>query len=103
MGQVEFRVATEFNVVKVKVSAEAEQRIKELQEAGCCLGCKKKIEPEDRVRRGLCDTCYSGMRHAVKKRRTTENKLIAEGELLPPAQGGRRPANEFTKKLNAKE
>lgn len=102
MAQVEFRVATEFNVVKVKVTNEAEERIKRLLAAGCCLGCEKSLATNERVRRGLCDTCYSGMRHAVKKRRTTENKLIAEGELLPPSPGGRKPANSFTEKLHNK-
>jgi hypothetical protein len=96
--QIQFRVATEFSVMKVNVSKEGEARIKQFTEEHRCLGCGKKIDfaNGERVRRGHCDTCYSGVRHAIRKKTVTEKELMQEGKLLPPAPGGRKPANDFT-------
>lgn len=99
MADIEFRVATEFNVVKVRVTKEGEQRVDSLTKKHCCLGCEKQLTEEDRVRRGLCDTCYQGMKNAVNKQRVTERELMRDGKLLAPKPGGRKPANAFTASL----
>ncbi len=67
MADIEFRVATEFSVVKVKVTQEGAARSARLQAEHRCLGCEKQCESTVRLRRGLCDTCYAGMRYAVRK------------------------------------
>lgn len=68
-----------------------------------CLGCKQTVGKGKRTRRGLCDTCYAGMRYAVRLARITEEQLMIAGELLPPGKGGRKPANQFTERLHAQK
>lgn len=102
MADIEFRVATEFNVVKVRVSEEASKRIQVLQAACRCLGCERARIDDERFRRGLCDTCYGGVRNAIAKHRTTERDLMREGKLLAPLPGGRKPKNAFTAAVNGR-
>lgn len=100
MPEVMYRVAREYDVVTVKVSAESEKRIERLRSEGRCLGCEEKLEAGERVSRGLCGTCYHGARYAIRKKRTTEGRLIKEGKMLTSNPGGRRPANKFTRELS---
>lgn len=86
--------------MKVRTSAEVEERIARLTADRRCLGCEAEMPPEAKVRRGLCDTCYQGMKYAVRKRRITEIDLMRAGNLLPPSPGGRKPSNQFTASLH---
>ncbi|MCA9367986.1 hypothetical protein KC887_07050 [Candidatus Kaiserbacteria bacterium] len=103
MGVIEFRVATEFNVVKVKVTKETQSRVNAFSQENRCLGCEELIVDTDRKRRGLCSTCYAGVIHAIKKHGASEKQLMEEGKLLPPSPGGRKPANKFTASLCGRE
>lgn len=103
MGVFEFRVATEFNVVKVKVTDEGMQHIDKMTAAGCCLGCEEPLQPDDRPRRGLCSTCYAGVMHAVRKHGASEKSLMEKGRLLKAKPGGRKPKNKFTASLTGRE
>lgn len=102
MSEIVFRVAREFDVVKIRVTADVEKRIAQLQADGRCLGCEEKIKSGDRVSRGLCGTCYHGARYAMKRRRTSQAQLLREGRLLEASPGGRKPANKFTRELAGK-
>lgn len=99
MAEFEFRVATEFNVVKVKISEETQQRIDRLLAIGACLGCEEPILEVDRMRRGLCSTCYAAVMTAIRKRNVSQKRLMEDGRLLPSKPGGRKPKNKFTAAL----
>lgn len=103
MGVFEFRVAKEFDVVKVRVSREGQERIARLQCEKKCLGCEEKFVEDERSRRGLCATCYGGVMNAVRKHGVSESELMREGKLLPPSKGGRKPRNAFTASLLGRE
>jgi Zn finger protein HypA/HybF involved in hydrogenase expression len=102
VSTVNIKIATEFTVVQVTVTPEAEQRIERLTAAGKCLGCEQTLAKEDTVRRGLCSTCYAGANYAMRKARVTEAELIASGRMLVASPGGRPPANDFTASLHGK-
>lgn len=99
MATVMVRVATEFDVVRVKVNGEVQERIDRLKADGKCLGCEAEIQPGAKVRRGLCNTCYSAAYNAMQRKRVTEKQLMERGNLLPPSPGGRKPINAFTQSL----
>ena len=103
MSEILIRVATEFDVVKVKIGKEASARVERLQAVqphGACLGCERPFEANQEIRCGMCSTCYNGALYAISKRRTTRVELIRLGRMLPATKGGRKPANSFTKSLS---
>jgi hypothetical protein len=102
VSEVVFRVAREWDVVKVKISTEVEKRVVQLRAEGKCLGCEEPLTKGERVSRGLCMTCYHGARYAMKRRRTSEAQLLREGRLLEQNPGGRKPANKFTRELSGR-
>jgi protein-arginine kinase activator protein McsA len=97
-----FRVAKEFSVVTVRISKTNEQRMKELSEAGKCLGCEHKFVKDETVRRGLCIKCYRGTMHAIRVGKTSEEDRLREGRLKEASGGGRRPSNDYIKELLGK-
>jgi hypothetical protein len=97
MPEVMFRVATEFSVVKVKVTDEGQERVDRLSAEARCLGCEETLS--GKVRCGLCDTCYQGTRNAIRKKQVSRNDLIRSGHMRVPQTGGRKPKNEFTRSL----
>lgn len=103
MGVFEFRVATEFNVVKVKVTDEGQAHIDKMTQEGRCLGCEEPLQPDDRPRRGLCSTCYCGVLNAVKHHGASQKTLMESGRLLKAQPGGRKPKNKFTASLTGRE
>lgn len=103
MPGFELRVATEFNVVKVKITKEVQARIDQLLAENRCLGCEEPIVEGERRRRGLCSTCHSGVMHAIRKGKKTEKELMEAGNLLAKDPGGRKPANKFTASLSGRE
>jgi dissimilatory sulfite reductase (desulfoviridin) alpha/beta subunit len=102
MSEIDLRIVTESTVVKVKIGKEASERVERLQatgELGACLGCEREFVKDEQTRCGQCMTCYSASLKAIKKGRVTRVSLIRKGKMLPPANGGRRPANPFTQSL----
>jgi hypothetical protein len=97
MSDAVFRVAKEFDVVKVRVTKDGRERIERLQTAGCCLGCERKLDPQERCTCGNCVTCYNAV---VSKPSSVRVQLMKEGKTLPPTKGGRKPANKFTRELS---
>lgn len=96
MVVAEFRVAREYDVVKVKLTKEGRERVERLQSAGCCLGCERKFEPDERVTCGNCATCYNALLDVPVSVRVQKAN---EGKTLAPGKGGRKPANKFTAEL----
>jgi hypothetical protein len=94
---VEYR---EENVVAIRLDKEAQKRVEKLLTNSQCLGCEIVLEPEDNVRCGMCDTCYQAAIRAIEKKKTSRQKLIASGRMLPPARGGKKPSNKFTQELS---
>lgn len=86
--------------VAIKVPAAAEKRRDELKAASKCLGCERKIEAGEQVRRGQCTACYTATMRNLKRRKVTRSELIREGRLLEKSPGGRPPQNSYTKHLS---
>ena len=99
MATVEFCVATEFNVIRVKVTPEGEKRAARLTKEGRCLACERKLVEGERVRCGQCDTCYPATLRRIKQRKITRKEVIQSGEMLAPKTAGRKPKNHYTAKL----
>jgi len=99
MPDVTIRVATEFDVVAIRLSKDATARVERLTTESKCLGCEQPFVDGERVTCGQCSTCYNAAHHAISKRRVTRISLIREGKMLPPGKGGRKPANDFTASL----
>jgi len=99
MADVEFRVATEFSVVRVRVTQEGQERADRLSAQNRCLGCEMVHEDGSKVRCGLCDTCYQGVQNAVRRKKVSKSKLISSGHMFAPGKGGRKPKNSFTESL----
>jgi len=99
MTELLFRVAREFDVVKIRRTKEAEEHIVLCQKEGKCLGCEEPLVEGERVTRGACGTCYNGMMHLISIGKVQEKDLMRDGKLLQPSKGGRKPANDFLKSL----
>lgn len=108
MGNAVFRVAKEFDVVTIKSSKAADDRRDRLLEEGQCLGCERAFLRDkdgkvvERVTCGLCSTCYNAVLRKEKKNKGIRKELAREGKMLSPTDGGRRPANKFTRELAEK-
>ena len=96
MSQAVFRVATEFDVVKVHLSDDVQAQVDQELADGKCLGCKQ-VKPA--VSCGQCSTCYPATMRKIAKKKANRNQLIREGYMLAPGDAGRRPSNEYTRKL----
>ncbi len=99
MSEIAFRVVKEWDVVKVRITDEGQKRIDLLLSQNRCLGCEEKIAEGEKTKCGLHPTCYHAARRAWIAGRVTRNQLLREGKMLPPAQGGARPINKFTREL----
>lgn len=96
MAEAVFRVAKEFDVVKVKLTKDGRERVERLTAANACLGCERKLDEDERCTCGNCATCYNAI---LKLPKPTRVNLANEGKTLAPTKGGRRPANKFTQEL----
>lgn len=85
--------------VTIRISAEAEKRRDRLLKEGRCLGCEKKLESGEVVRRGQCVACYGATLRGIAKRRFTQSDMIREGKWLKRSKGGRKPTNPYTQDI----
>jgi hypothetical protein len=84
----------------IKVSSAGEAHIAECQAKGLCLGCKQPLKPDEQVRRGLGEACYSAFRRAVRAGgEKLEKEWIKEGKVLNANVTGRPATNPFTKAM----
>jgi hypothetical protein len=102
MSEITFRVVREWDVARVRLTEEADERVRSLRAACKCLGCEEPIRPGETVKCGLHDTCYQAARRAIRSGRFTQNQLIRDGKMLAPTEGGRRPTNKFSKELSGR-
>lgn len=96
MSEAVFRVAKEFDVVKVKLTKEGRERVDRLLPNRQCLGCEVKVDKGQRYTCGNCGTCYNAV---LEKSTAVRADLMRDGKTLPPTKGGRKPANKFTREL----
>lgn len=96
MAEAVFRVAKEFDVMKVKLTKEGRERVERLSKEGRCLGCERKLQEGEKVTCGNCSTCYNAL---LKVPVATRIEKANEGKTLAPSPGGRKPANKFTQEL----
>ena len=85
---------------RIRIPQEAKERRDRLVAGRRCVGCERELVLTKKVQRGLCPTCYSATRKAVRNRRITDEELLRRGRILPPAAGGPKPHNEFTRELS---
>lgn len=96
--QVSFTI-TEKKVGQVRISKSTKERQGRLLAENKCLACESEIVEGERVIRGQCQACYCASRRAVRLNRYTDSDLIRAGVLLPAGTGGRKPANEYARRL----
>jgi hypothetical protein len=101
MSEVTFRVVKEFDVVKVRITAEGEARVKRLTAARKCLACECDLVGKTVC--GCCESCDQTQRYAMRKGLTTLRALIATGERRAPGKGGRKPGSAYAKRLLGRE
>lgn len=99
MSEISFRVVKEWDVAKVRITESGQKRVDLLLSQGRCLGCEEKLQQGEQVKCGQCATCYQAARRAWQRKAISRNELIRDGKMLPPAQGGRKPSNKFTREL----
>jgi len=58
---------------------------------GKCVKCGEPIEEGERVTRGCHHSCYQTTRNWVLSGKTTYDKEMRAGRLLPPGTAGRKP------------
>lgn len=100
MSEIAFRVAKEWDVVKVRITDAGQKRADLLLSQGRCLGCEEKLQDGEQVKCGQCATCYQAARRAINSKSVSRSELIREGKMLAPRQGGRKPSNKFTQELS---
>lgn len=100
-----FRIAREFDVVKIKVTKEGQERVERLIAADFCLGCEQPLKRDEGGKLihvcGQCKTCYCATRRAIRAGRQRFEDLVRDGFAIPRATPGRKPVNKFTRMVAA--
>lgn len=100
---VEFRVAKEWSIVKVKMTKAGTERKARLEAAGKCLACEIAFAENERKICGVHLSCDQTQRYAIRTGKTTLRELIRDGERLAATQGGRKPATKYAARLLGRE
>ena len=64
---------------------------------GICLICDEPILPIEKSMRGAHNRCYKQMRDKINETKTTDEKQVKLGRLLPGKKGGRKPSKTALK------
>lgn len=88
MSIIEFRVAREFDVVKIKREPTVDEVVAKKKQDKICLLCDKPHGDAEIVR-GVHRNCYSSLIRLCRKGTEDEADLIRDGILLPADEGGR--------------
>ena len=86
MCVLQIRVAREFDVVTIKLSKEAQERLKKCEEDGLCTYCLKKLfnESIERPKRGCHVSCANTIYHKIDTKAVDENTgkvITSESEI----------------------
>jgi hypothetical protein len=102
MSIIEFRVAKEFDVVKIKREPTVDEVVAQKVKDKICLLCDKPYGNAEIVR-GNHRNCYSSLMRLCSKGDEDEAGLIRDGVLLPADGGGRESiAEQLLKKRRAR-
>lgn len=93
MSIIEFRVAREFDVVKIKRNAAVDGEVAAKVAAKTCLLCGEPYGKAEIVR-GNHRNCYSSLMRLCAKGDEDEGELMRDGVLLPADGGGRESIAE---------
>lgn len=88
MSIIEFRVAREFDVVKIKREKTVDEEVAAKVKAKKCLLCSEPYGSAEIVR-GDHRNCYNSLMYLVRIGKETEGDLMRDGVLLPSDGGGR--------------
>jgi hypothetical protein len=99
MSEVLLRVAREFDIVAVKVTADGDRRLERCDREGLCTACLNKIPAGAKSVRGQCMTCYPNTMKKIAAKKVSENQLIREGKIKKAGRPGRKPVNDYTREL----
>lgn len=101
MSELIYRIAktTEFVEMRVRITKKGQEHLDHCQKANLCLGCETQLIDGEKVRRGLCSTCYQAARDAIARDPSVEEDLLKSGQLLVRQKGGRPASNKFTQQL----
>lgn len=88
MSIIEFRVAREFDVVKIKREKSVDEEVASKVKAKKCLLCGEAYGSKEIVR-GDHRNCYNSLMYLVRTGKETESDLMRDGVLLPSDGGGR--------------
>ena len=103
MIEVAFRVVREWDVVKVKLTNEGEERVNRLTAEGKCLACECELEPGQKVVCGCCVSCDQSQRYAIRVGKATLHGLIKIGERMPAGTPGGKPKTAYSTRLLGRE
>ncbi len=88
MSIIEFRVAREFDVVKIKREKTVDEEVASMVKAKKCLLCGECYGSAEIVR-GNHRNCYNSLMYLVRTGKEAESDLMRDGVLLPSDGGGR--------------
>jgi hypothetical protein len=84
----------------VEVDRKAVQHIAKCQANSLCLACEQPLGA-GRVVRGCHDRCIKATYRGIQSGKTTEQKRIEAGKLLPANPGGRPATNPVSVELSS--
>lgn len=99
MYDLVFRVARDFDVIKVRQTKAVQERVARLTGANKCLACECDLALAKKVVSGCCSSCAQSQYYAMRKKKTTLIELIRLGERLPAQPPGRKPNSHYAAKL----
>lgn len=77
----------------------AMERVENCKANNLCVGCLEELEPDRRVIRGLCMSCYHATMRFIREGEFTEAERVKAGKLLPAKSGGRPVTSAITAEL----
>lgn len=78
------------------------ERVENCKKNNLCVGCLKELEPDQRVVRGLCMSCYHATMRFIRAGKVTDRQRVNAGKLLPAKSGGRPVTCPITAELGSK-
>lgn len=112
MTVLEVRVAREFDVVKIKLTPEVKEHLRECEEKNLCRFCREPLaDPSvEKPTRGCHKACAGSLYHLIDSKARdkdgnliTNEYLLKNGSWLYPKPPGRKSANPAVNALLGNE